>query len=89
MLILAVLVIGLAAGWAAHLIVGRGEPNYARLFLVGLAGSLLGGLVGSLLFGDGLALRLSGVVGSVAGATLLLVVLNSLGVTTSKQQSRP
>ena len=88
MLILAILVIGLAAGWAAHLIVGRGEPNYARLFLVGLAGSLIGGLVGSLLFGDGLELRLSGLVGSIAGATLLLLVLNSLGVATSKPQSR-
>ena len=88
MLILAILVIGLAAGWAAHLIVGRGEPNYTRLFLVGLAGSLIGGLVGSLLLGDGLELRLSGLVGSVAGATLLLLVLNRLGVGTSKQPSR-
>jgi uncharacterized membrane protein YeaQ/YmgE (transglycosylase-associated protein family) len=86
-LILAILVIGLAAGWAAHLLVGRGEPNYSRLFLVGLAGSFVGGLVGSLLFGDGLELRPSGLVGSIAGATLLLVVLNSLGVATSKQQS--
>jgi len=87
-LILAILVIGLGAGWAAHLLVGHGEPNYTRLFLVGVAGSLVGGMVGSLLFGDGIALRLSGLVGSVAGATLLLVVLNGLGVTTSKQQSR-
>lgn len=87
-LILAILVIGLAAGWAAHLLVGRGEPNYSRLFLVGLAGSFVGGLVGSLLLGDGLELRPSGLVGSVVGATLLLVVLNSLGVGTSKQQSR-
>lgn len=88
MLILAILVIGLAAGWAAHLIVGRGEPNYTRLFLVGLAGSLVGGLVASLLLGDGLELRLSGLVGSIAGATLLLLVLNGLGVRTSKQPSR-
>lgn len=88
MLILAILVIGLAAGWAAHLLVGRGEPNYTRLFLVGLAGSFVGGLVGSLVFGDGLELRPSGLVGSVAGATLLLLVLNALGVVTSKQPSR-
>jgi uncharacterized membrane protein YeaQ/YmgE (transglycosylase-associated protein family) len=87
-LILAILVIGLAAGWAAHLLVGRGEPNYTRLFLVGLAGSFVGGLVGSLVFGDGLELRPSGLVGSVAGATLLLLVLNALGVVTSKQPSR-
>lgn len=79
MLILAIIVLGLAAGWAAHLLVGRGEPNYGRLFLVGIAGSFIGGLAGSLLFGDGLELRLSGLVGSILGATLLLVLLNSLG----------
>ncbi|MDF2090827.1 GlsB/YeaQ/YmgE family stress response membrane protein [Knoellia sp. 3-2P3] len=88
MLIVAILVIGLSAGWAAHLLVGRGQPNYGRLFLVGIAGSFVGGLVGSLLFGDGLALRPSGLVGSILGAILVLVVLNSLGAGTPKQQSR-
>lgn len=88
MLIVAILVIGLSAGWAAHLLVGRGQPNYGRLFLVGIAGSFVGGLVGSLLFGDGLELRPSGLVGSILGATLVLVVLNSLGAGTPKQQSR-
>lgn len=88
MLILAIIVLGLAAGWAAHLMVGRGEPNYSRLFLVGIAGSFLGGLAGSLLFGDGLELRLSGLVGSILGATLLLVVLNSLGTRQQGERSR-
>lgn len=32
MLILAILVLGLAAGWAAHLLVGRGDPNWTQLF---------------------------------------------------------
>lgn len=79
MLILAILVLGLAAGWAAHLLVGRGEPNWGRLFLIGIAGSFIGGLLGSFLFGDGLELRLSGLLGSVVGATLLLLVANALG----------
>ena len=87
MLILAILVIGLAAGWSAHLLVGRGEPNYTRLFLVGLAGSFVGGLAGRLLFGDGLELRPSGLVGSILGATLVLVVLNSLGAGQPGQRS--
>jgi uncharacterized membrane protein YeaQ/YmgE (transglycosylase-associated protein family) len=87
-LIVAILVIGLSAGWAAHLLVGRGQPNYGRLFLVGIAGSFVGGLVGSLLFGDGLELRPSGLVGSILGATVVLVVLNALGAGTSRQQSR-
>ncbi len=75
MLILAIILIGLAAGWIAHLLVGRGQANWPQLFVVGLAGSLVGGLLGSLLFGDGLQLRTSGLVGSAVGATLILLVI--------------
>lgn len=75
MLIMLIIVIGLAAGWIAHLIVGRGKPDWPRLFVVGLVGSFVGGLLGSLLFGDGLALRPSGLVGSAVGATLVLLVV--------------
>lgn len=78
MLILAILVLGLAAGWVAHLLVGRGEANWGLLLGVGLAGSLAGGLIGSLVFGDGLQLRLSGLLGSVIGATLVLLVVNAI-----------
>jgi uncharacterized membrane protein YeaQ/YmgE (transglycosylase-associated protein family) len=74
-LILAIILIGLAAGWIAHLLVGRGQANWPMLFVVGLAGSLVGGLLGSLLFGDGLQLRPSGLVGSAVGATLILLVI--------------
>lgn len=78
MLILALLVLGLAAGWAAHLLVGRGKPDWGRLFLVGIAGSFVGGLLGSLLFGDGLELRPSGLIGSIVGAVLVLLVLQAV-----------
>jgi uncharacterized membrane protein YeaQ/YmgE (transglycosylase-associated protein family) len=71
-LILAIIVLGLAAGWVAHLLVGRGRPDWGLLFVVGVAGSFVGGLLGSLLFGDGLELRPSGLIGSIIGATLLL-----------------
>jgi uncharacterized membrane protein YeaQ/YmgE (transglycosylase-associated protein family) len=83
-LILAILVIGLAAGWAAHLLVGRGQPNWTQLFVVGIAGSFVGGLLGSLIFGDGLDLRPSGLIGSIVGATLVLVALRVI-----KDRSRP
>jgi uncharacterized membrane protein YeaQ/YmgE (transglycosylase-associated protein family) len=73
-LFIGILVLGMAAGWAAHLMVGRGEPaNWTQLFLVGIAGSFVGGLISSLLFGDGLQLRPSGLIGSILGATLLLL----------------
>ena len=79
MLILAILVLGLAAGWAAHLLVGHGEANWTQLFAVGIAGSFVGGLLASLVFGDGLALRPSGLIGSILGATLVLLVVRRIG----------
>ena len=79
MLILAIVVVGLAAGWVAHLLVGRGRPDWAQLFVVGIAGSFVGGLLGGLISGDGLALRPSGLIGSIVGATLVLLVVRSLG----------
>lgn len=78
MLILGILVIGLAAGWAAHLLVGRGRPDWPRLFVAGIAGSFVGGLIGSLLFGDGLDLRPSGLIGSIVGAVLVLLAMRAI-----------
>ncbi len=79
MLILAIILVGLAAGWVAHLLVGRGPANWGQLFLIGIAGSFVGGLIGSLVFGDGLALRPSGLIGSILGATLVMLVLRAIG----------
>ena len=78
MLILAILVLGLAAGWVANLLVGRGQKASGALLLgVGIAGSFVGGLLSSLIFGDGLALRPSGLVGSIVGAILVLLVVRA------------
>ena len=79
MLIVAILVLGLAAGWAANLLVGHGEKtNGTQLFVVGIAGSFVGGLLTSLAFGDGVALRPSGLIGSIVGATLVLLVVRAI-----------
>jgi uncharacterized membrane protein YeaQ/YmgE (transglycosylase-associated protein family) len=61
MILLFILVWGMFAGWTAHLLVARNQPiNWAELLVVGLAGSFVGGLLISLLSGDGLALRPGG-----------------------------
>ncbi len=74
MLILAIIVFGLAIGWVAGLIVGRGSQIDARSLVAGLGGSFVGGLLISLLSGDGLDLRASGILGSLAGAIIVLAI---------------
>ena len=79
MLILAILVLGLAAGWVAHLLLDRGkEANWGQLLLVGIAGSFVGGLLFSLLFGDGFDIKPSGLIGSIVGATLVLAIVRGV-----------
>lgn len=78
MLILAILAFGLAIGWIAQLILGQGtRPNGTSLF-AGLAGSFVGGLVISLLSGDGFDLRPSGIIGSLLGAIIVLAIVGAV-----------
>ena len=76
MLILFIIVWGLLAGWLAQLLMGRRSNNYSEALVAGLAGSFVGGLIISLLSGDGLAFRPSGLIGSVLGAVILLALAN-------------
>lgn len=73
MLIIAILVFGFAAGWIAQLVLGMGTRPDGRTLVAGLAGSFVGGLLFSLLAGDGIELRPSGIVGSVVGAVIVLL----------------
>jgi uncharacterized membrane protein YeaQ/YmgE (transglycosylase-associated protein family) len=75
-LIIALIVFGLAAGWVAQLLLGRGgrEIDWGLALVAGLLGSFVGGLIASLVAGDGLDLRPSGVIGSIAGAVLVTAV---------------
>lgn len=84
MLILAILVFGLAIGWVAQLILGQGtRPNGVTLF-AGLAGSFVGGLVISLVSGDGFDLRASGILGSLLGAVVVLAIWGAVQQRTAR-----
>jgi uncharacterized membrane protein YeaQ/YmgE (transglycosylase-associated protein family) len=77
MLILILLVFGMAIGWLAQLILGRGgamDRNWTEALVAGVLGSFVGGLLSSFVAGDGLALRPSGFIGSVVGAVIVLAV---------------
>ena len=73
MLILAIILFGMVIGAGAQLILGRkhGSIDWTMAFVAGLAGSFLGGLLISLLSGDGLDLRPSGIIGSLVGAVVV------------------
>jgi uncharacterized membrane protein YeaQ/YmgE (transglycosylase-associated protein family) len=73
MLILALLAIALAAGWIAQVIVGRihGRTDWTEALVAGFIGSFVGGLLASLIAGDGLDFRPSGLIGSILGAIIV------------------
>ncbi len=73
MLILGIILFGMLVGAAAQLILGRGGEgiNWTVALAAGLIGSFLGGLLASLLSGDGLSLRPSGIIGSIVGAVVV------------------
>ena len=78
MLIIGILLFGMLAGAAAQLLLGtRGHGiNWTTAIVAGLVGSFVGGLLVSLLAGDGLALQPSGIIGSIIGAILVILAWN-------------
>ena len=78
MLIIGIVLFGMLVGAAAQLLLRTGghRINWTVAIVAGLLGSLVGGLVISLLAGDGLALRPSGIIGSIGGAILVTLVWN-------------
>jgi uncharacterized membrane protein YeaQ/YmgE (transglycosylase-associated protein family) len=80
MLILAMLALGIAAGWVAQLLLRgrRRQIDWTLAFVTGIIGSFVGGLVLSLGAGDGLAIRPSGLIGSILGAVIVLALVQGL-----------
>ncbi|HEX5946352.1 MAG TPA: GlsB/YeaQ/YmgE family stress response membrane protein [Acidimicrobiales bacterium] len=78
MLLLALLVFGLFVGWIAQMLLGLGTRPDGRTLAAGLVGSFVGGLLASLVAGDGLSLRPSGLIGSLVGAVIVLLVWTRL-----------
>jgi uncharacterized membrane protein YeaQ/YmgE (transglycosylase-associated protein family) len=81
MLIIALILFGMLVGAAAQLLLGRSRKgiDWAMAFVAGLAGSFVGGLLISLIAGDGLELRASGLIGSVIGAVIVTAVWQGWG----------
>jgi uncharacterized membrane protein YeaQ/YmgE (transglycosylase-associated protein family) len=72
-LIIGIILFGILAGAAAQLLLGTHHRgiDWALALVAGLVGSFVGGLLASLIAGDGIALRPSGVIGSIVGAVVV------------------
>jgi uncharacterized membrane protein YeaQ/YmgE (transglycosylase-associated protein family) len=79
--ILGLIIIGLIAGFIARLLVpGRDPLSIGATILLGIVGSFIGGFLGWALFGKDLdegALQPSGIIGSIAGAVIVLLIYNA------------
>ena len=81
-LIIYLLVIGVIAGYLARLLVPGPDPmGFWATAALGIVGSFVGGLLGYVLFNHDLdegALQASGVIGSIVGAVIVLLIYRAL-----------
>ena len=82
-LILYLIVIGIVAGYLARLLVpGRDPMGFLGTVALGIVGSFIGGFLGYAIFGEDLnqgALQAAGIIGSIIGAVIALLVWRALG----------
>ncbi len=73
--ILALVLIPLVAGYVANMVVGK-NANFQtwELYIAGIAGSFVGGAVLNLLINGDFELSVSGLIGSILGAIIVLGV---------------
>jgi len=79
--IIVLIVVGAIAGFIARLLLpGRDPMGVVATIVVGIVGSFIGGFLGYLLFGkdsgEG-ALQSSGIIGSIVGAIIVLLILRA------------
>jgi uncharacterized membrane protein YeaQ/YmgE (transglycosylase-associated protein family) len=76
--LLYLVLIGIVAGFVARAVVpGRDPMSIGETIILGIVGSFIGGFLGFLLFGhdfDDGAFQASGLIGSIVGAILALLV---------------
>lgn len=80
--ILFLIVIGIIAGFIARLLVpGRDSMSVLETMVLGIIGSFIGGFLGWAIFGKDFAegaLQASGIIGSIVGAVLALLIYRTV-----------
>jgi uncharacterized membrane protein YeaQ/YmgE (transglycosylase-associated protein family) len=76
-LIIGALVWGMAIGWVGQMILGGkgiGNNDWLQALVAGAVGSVVGGTIGSFLMGEGFKLQIGGILSSIAGAVVVLLI---------------
>ncbi|HUQ42511.1 MAG TPA: GlsB/YeaQ/YmgE family stress response membrane protein [Candidatus Limnocylindrales bacterium] len=74
------LIVGLIAGFIARALVpGRDQMGWLGTMILGIIGSFVGGTLAALLFGGSLDLNAAGLIGSVIGSIIVLLIWRAMG----------
>jgi uncharacterized membrane protein YeaQ/YmgE (transglycosylase-associated protein family) len=78
--LVAFLIVGLIAGFIARALVPGPDPmGWLGTMILGIIGSFVGGTLAALLFGGSLDINASGLLGSIIGAVIVLLVWRNMG----------
>lgn len=74
------LLVGLLAGFIARALVPGPDPmGWLGTMILGIIGSFVGGTLAALLFGGTLDVSAAGIVGSIIGSIIVLLVWRAMG----------
>ncbi len=74
------LIVGLIAGFIARALVPGPDPmGWVGTMVLGVIGSFVGGTLAALLFGGTLELSASGLIGSIVGSVIVLLLWRAMG----------
>jgi uncharacterized membrane protein YeaQ/YmgE (transglycosylase-associated protein family) len=78
--IIVFLIVGLIAGFIARALVPGPDPmGWLGTMILGIVGSFVGGTLAALVFSGNLDLSPSGIVGSIIGAIIVLLIWRAMG----------
>lgn len=78
--LIAFLLIGLIAGFIARALVPGPDPmGWLGTIVLGIVGSLVGGTLAALLFGGTLEVSATGLIGSIIGSIIVLLIWRAIG----------
>ncbi|MBN9389735.1 MAG: GlsB/YeaQ/YmgE family stress response membrane protein [Chloroflexi bacterium] len=79
MSIIAWLVVGFLAGWIANMIMSSGRGGFVADLLLGVVGALVGGFLGSILFGaDVTGFNIPSILLSILGAIVVVAIYRAV-----------